>query len=392
MLAEKIRAGVNAAILAWARKSTGLSIEDAAAKIGVKPKALQSWEQGEAWPTMIQLRAVAKAYKRPSALFFSTVVPSDVLTVSDYRVLPESLSTESPELSYEIRRAFERREIALDLALHQPSSASNFSLDGALSEAPDALAARIRGFLMVSSGEQMSWAGDEHLALRTWISRVEKLGAMVFQTNRVDISAMRGFSIAERPMPVIVLNGGDSVRGRIFTLMHELAHITLKSGGICDLREGPQIHQIEAFCNRVAGSILVPAGALLSHRVVREQGDLMEWEDSRLRRLANALTVSREVVLRRLLILGRISKEFYQKKREEYSRYVVPKRQSNGGPPPAVMILRSNGIAYTDLVIDAYYSDRITESSLSRYLGGMNLKHFGPLEEALHRSKGGVGV
>jgi Zn-dependent peptidase ImmA (M78 family) len=42
--------------------------------------------------------------------------------------------------------------------------------------------------------------------------------------------------------------------GRIFTLLHELAHIALNDGGICDLDDNLRRNasaQIEAYCNRV---------------------------------------------------------------------------------------------------------------------------------------------
>ena len=57
---------------------------------------------------------------------------------------------------------------------------------------------------------------------------------MVFQTGEITLEEMRGFTIAERRLPVIVLNAKDSPRGRIFTLMHELTHLMLGQDGVCD--------------------------------------------------------------------------------------------------------------------------------------------------------------
>lgn len=387
-MSERHSANINPGMLIWARETSGLSVADIAEKVGVKPERYAEWESGETTPTMNQLRDIGRVYKRPSALFYSSSAPREMTLVADYRLLPEHVTNGSPRLSFEIRRAHERRETALDLSLLSSDPIASFQLDGSTSDDPNILAERIRDTLKVSTESQRRWEGDEYLALREWISAVERLGILVFQASGIDIQMMRGFSLAERPLPVIVLNGSDSVRGRIFTLMHELIHVVLGDGGLCNLREGRGINPIEVFCNRVAGSVLVPASVLLCQPVVQQHGTDPQWHDVEVRNLSNRFVVSKEVILRRLLILGRTSREFYSTMREEYSKYASPRKDSDGGPQRHILILRDNGVAYTSMVIGAYRDDHITESLLSRYLGGINLKHIEPLEEALLRRGG----
>ena len=64
---------------------------------------------------------------------------------------------------------------------------------------------------------------------------LERVGVLVFQTGGVSLDEMRGFSISAEPFPVIVVNAKDSPRGRVFTLIHEFAHILTNRGGLCDL-------------------------------------------------------------------------------------------------------------------------------------------------------------
>ena len=45
-------APVTPSVLAWARRSVGVSIEDAAKRASVTPERLASWETGEAEPTV----------------------------------------------------------------------------------------------------------------------------------------------------------------------------------------------------------------------------------------------------------------------------------------------------------------------------------------------------
>ncbi len=53
---------------------------------------------------------------------------------------------------------------------------------------------------------------------------------------------LRGFSIVDEANPVIgIKRGGESPTGKIFTLFHELGHIFLNEGGLCDLSENTKL-------------------------------------------------------------------------------------------------------------------------------------------------------
>jgi Zn-dependent peptidase ImmA (M78 family) len=59
---------------------------------------------------------------------------------------------------------------------------------------------------------------------------------------------------------VVALNTRDAPQARTFTLLHELAHIALRTGeALCDLTEQtPADARVEVFCNHVAGAALQP--------------------------------------------------------------------------------------------------------------------------------------
>ena len=89
---------------------------------------------------------------------------------------------------------------------------------------------------------------------------------------------------------MIVVNGSDHPSAKCFTLIHEIAHILMHDGGVCDLHNpfspASDIDRIEVFCNYVSGSVLVPANALLREEIVRIHGDNPEWDDEELRILS----------------------------------------------------------------------------------------------------------
>ena len=85
--------------------------------------------------------------------------------------------------------------------------------------------------------------------------------------------------------------------GGIFTLLHELTHIMLKEGGICDFHDA----DVEAYCNRVAGAALFPQESLLRSPTVRNhRGNDPNWSDAELRDLSRRFGGSREAALVRL--------------------------------------------------------------------------------------------
>jgi len=291
-----------------------------------------------------------------------------------------------------MRRARRRRAVALELLADLDRAIPEFPLRAVLDDDVEELATRERAWLQVPLETQARWTA-EYDPLNGWLAVLETRGILVFQTGDVPLEEMRGFSLNERILPVIVLNAKDAPRGRVFTLMHEFAHLMLSRGGVCDpLRVRRQARtpdeRVEVYCNRVAGAILVPREALLAHSSVAASRGPREWPDGTLQQLAEQFAVSREVILRRLLILGRTTDDFYERKRDEYvahyRRLVEQAREREGFAPLYRVLVRDNGREYTRLVLEAFDRERITPADLSDYLG-VRLKHLEDIAGAVER-------
>ena len=381
-MAQRIEAIVKPEMLVWARESARLDIETAAKKAQVTPDRMKLWETGEARPTINQLRKLANAYKRPIAVFYLPEPPSSGFqAMRDFRRLPGGAATnESAELALEIRSVASRRKVALELIRAIDEEPPDFLLTATLNDDAEVLASEIRAYLGVSVDEQISWKPG-YDSFNAWRAALEDVGVLVFQSVGVRLDEMRGFSISDMPLPAIVVNNKDSANGRIFTLLHELAHILLREGGICDLYDE---NEIEVFCNRVAGAVLIPRERLMAEDTVASKADGMTWSDGELQALSNRYGVSREVTLRRLLSIGRASASFYGIKREqfqkEYSTY-----NNQGGPVPQYRkALSRTGRSFAVLVLRAYRQNYITASDVSDFLE-VKLKHLPKIESAVFR-------
>jgi Zn-dependent peptidase ImmA (M78 family)/DNA-binding XRE family transcriptional regulator len=382
-------AKIKPALLVWARNSSGLSVDVAAKKIGVKSERLAAWEMGEARPSIAQLRKAGEVYKRPLAVFFLPEPPKDFRPLSDFRRLPDSAEGGwSPELRVAVRRAEFQQQVALDLyhALGEDPPAAPV-LEETPSD-PEQFGDQARALLGVSIRTQVEWT-TAHEALSGWSSALEDLGVLVLQAQNINLKEMRGFSLSEGPVPAIVLNGGDSASGRVFTILHEFAHLLLRKTGVCDLhdrRDGAPTDKTELFCNAAAASALLPTNAFLKEPAVVDQTNPAGWTDADLIDLARKYSVSREVIVRRLWTHDLTSWDFMQAKirqfRKEYDDFQGRKERRKGGPSFYRMRVRDYGRSYVRLALDAYHRDEINAAELSDYIE-VKLNQLPKLEEEL---------
>lgn len=380
----RVEAIVQPQLLVWARTRAGYTVEQAAQRLPIAPERLAGWEAGTARPTVKQLRRLGIIYGHPLAVFYLPEPPrGPQQPVRDHRRIwgeePEGIS---PRLRKEIDIAEDRRELALELLSLQGETPPNFRLRANLDEDPNAVAARFRRTLGVSLEQQYGWSA-RYAGFNAWRDAIEEIGALVLQMTDVPVAEARGFSLAQRPLPAVVANIKDSPRARLFTLIHELVHVALHESGVCTLDDA---ERIEVFCNWVAGAMLVPTDALEAERAVQEHGSEPEWENREIEALAGRFSVSREVVLRRLLILGRTEQAFYQRKRDEYTeeyRQAEERRkheESEPRPIPRDLIaVARSGQFLSLLVLSSYEHGRITASDVADYFG-IRIKHLAAVE------------
>ena len=237
------------------------------------------------------------------------------------------------------------------------------------------LANFIREKLGIKFAKQSMWRNPE-TALAKWKVLIEELGILVFQTSdrKLTVKEVRGFSISESSLPVIVVNRKDAPQAKIFTMLHELTHIMLRNSGLCDplalyQRTKQSGDQLEVFCNRVAAEILIPKKFFLAENLVHRIKQREGWGDTDIIDVARKYNTSYEAILRRLLTFNLISIALYRQKREERRVINANRPKPKGGRVnPVVKAINTNGKPFTRLVVGAYYSHHITSHDLANYL------------------------
>ncbi len=324
---------------------------------------------------------MAHVYKRLLSDFYLPEPPAEEPIPRDFRRLPGEVALRySPALRLQIRMGQTRRAIARDLVEELGERPPTWTLRTSPDADPEQVGGEVRRHLKVEFDEQKTWR-DARAGYRAWRSRIEAAGVLVFQAVGVDTSEMLGFSLAHEFLPVVAVNRKSKPNQRIFTLIHELAHVMIGASSTCDLDEESPRQQaeqrVETFCNRAAGAALVPAPELLAEPIVSQRGPgAHAWDDDQLEALARVFCVSEEVLLRRLLTLGRTTPQFYQAKRKDFlARYKgivqLDRAELEEGKMRRNMpreAISNFGRTYTRVVLDSLAQDHITLVEASRFL------------------------
>lgn len=379
----RLEAEPTPSVLKWARDKGGFSVEEVARRLKVADDRIHAWESGTEKPSIAQLRNLAEIYKRPLAMFYLDDPPVRFEAMHDFRRGSREGKRKpfSPELAFEIRRAHDRREWALELLKDIGEKPPDFTVRLRRDTPPEDAARELRKGIGISLEQQASWR-SEFDAFRGWRGRMERAGAITFQATDVETAEARGFSIPAHPLPAIVVNIKDARRGRIFTMLHELVHLALNDGGICDLHDTQASDDVETYCNRVAGAVLFPENPLLSSDVVRNHPrNRSEWSDREIEELSRRFGGSREAVLVRLLNLRMTTWSFYSSKRAELLKQWAALRRKDGGfAPPHQISLASAGQLFTGLVIESFNQEKITASDVADFLQ-VRLKHLPEIQK-----------
>jgi len=388
-MAKSVPALINPAMLVWARESTRLTVEDAARKIGIAADRLSACEANTEQLTFNQLMKAASVYKRPVSLFYLKTPPSGWTPIQDFRRLADAEMGFSPSLTYAIRQARERRELALELRAELNDPVQPFTLTAAAGQDVEALGQEIRAYLGVTDTEQQQW---KRRAFDAWRLAMEARDVLVFMVPRLKLAEMRGIAIAERELPVVLVNGQDRTGGRTFTLLHEFCHLALRQSGVSgaggDQDDAPN-PAIERFCNAVSAAALMPKDWLLSEPLVCQKGSDKTWDNEELEALALRFGVSREAMLRRLLTLGKTTQGFYEKMRPAFQAEYddLGDKKSTGGPPRHLQVLSQLGRAFTRLIFEGYHDRRLTLRDVANHFN-MQVKMISEMERATFGMKG----
>lgn len=372
-MVAKQRAPVRPEVLRWVRESAGVEPEEAARRIGVSVPRLLQAEAGEVELTLIQARKAAGVYERPFAVLFLPSPPDeDPIDVQfrrfrDAPALPwasamRALGRQVPALQEEADALFEaieeepRWREAIDLFRSIPDLAR-------LGEA-------VRQLVGVSLNDQKAAARTDpqgFKAFRIWREGIESLGILVLQDGSLTLDEMRGFASPHERVPAIVINTNDDIRARLFTMLHELAHV---------LSAEPDENRSDEF----AALTLMPPVAFSSDFRSAPGGTLVERIDW----TARTYAVTPDAVAVRLGWLGLVAWPEVTHARDEIRRRRGAPVRAKGGNHYRNVVVRM-GPGFVGRVLGAVSQGALSELGAARLLG-VRVEGLLPLRKELQGS------
>jgi len=387
------RAYITPNVLKWARESARMSAEAGADKVSVSVEKLKEWEEGISQPTIRQAEILAKAYRRPFALFFLPEVPRDFQPLQDFRKkTAKPLGTASIFIIREIQQKQAWIRDVFEESNEVPLSfVGRFSLqDNPIDVANDILKTLDIDPSNYSTGNP----------IKEWIDKAESKGIFISRTSfihsrlKLDIQEIQGFSIADTYAPFVFVNSEDWNAPQLFTLIHELAHIWIAESGISndiepELNGKDKFHPVELFCNEVAANVLMPLSVMqsVSASIFTSAREVF--------RTSRTLGVSSFALLYRAYNLKSITLERYQNLKRDaeidfkaFLQYEEAKKakmkEQKGGPNYYLLSVNKNSRLFTQIVLDAFRGGFIEPTQASGLLN-TQVNNFPKLEEQIYR-------
>ena len=219
-------------------------------------------------PTFNQIEKVSKATSIPLGYFFLQTPPVEDLSLVEYRTIDSiELHNPSRNLIDTMHNMDQVQEWMRNQLISEGASPLQFVGCMKSEENYDIFSQKVRDLL----GIQLEWqksvqsAEDAFKIIREQISNIGVVvmmsGIVENNTHRpLSTEEFRAFSIVDDYAPLIFINSNDSVNGKLFSLLHEFAHICIGENSLFNDRynTGKQIKGNETICNAVAAEILVP--------------------------------------------------------------------------------------------------------------------------------------
>lgn len=305
---------INKDTLAYICREKGVSGDFIANKTKISATKLALWltPTDSAFPTIKQAKKLASCLHIPFAGLYmnSTDIPlKKIPNVRNMRTMLRTNSSDDSALNIAMIDVLLERDFLLNANDELGLTTKPFLPVVPKDNDPQIWANAIREQFSISLEQQYKCnsARQFYLYLR---EKIESEGVFIHCFTDVPIDTARGFAIYYADLPIIGINDEDRPPAKSFSIIHELVHLFKRESSLCnDMNISVTTKEEEVFCNAVAGELLVPQNAI--NIVLNNNNYSTPYSEEDLKRIADRFSVSREVIIRRLLDLNKISKIEY---------------------------------------------------------------------------------
>jgi Zn-dependent peptidase ImmA (M78 family) len=378
---------INPSVLLWARKDAALSLSEAAFRLGFRNSSvltaeekLSLIEQGDKEVSKSQLEKMARIYRKSLLTLYSSSIPKTEKIATDFRKRFTTIKDRDDALLRSLILEIKIRQSILNEAYTEEEELSPLGICNKVDDKTSTL--EIIKIILEETKfnlEKFRSYRSVESAFNYARSSVESTGIFVLLAgdlgnyhSKLSTDVFRGFSLADEHSPFIVINPNDARGALVFTLFHEMVHISM---GESVISNGNDLNETEKRCDRVAQEILISSVDLNSIGVSID--DSVNGVLSKIDLNINNYNVSYGSIAYNLFKNGFISNETYQevskfyKERYDESRRKEKQKNSKNKSGPTYSILKNflNGKKLTGAVGNLMRSGDLSISDASRVLG-----------------------
>ena len=347
--------------------------------MAIVPASLAAIEHGEKEPSRAMLSKMAKAYHRSLLTFYLPAPPRKGDRGEDFRTVVADRSIDAEADVDALVRDLRARQSLVRTVLEDDDDVQPLEFVGS-ANMKDGVSALVRSIeqMLGLTREQYRAQKDTASAFGLLRERAERAGVFVLlignlgsHHSSIAVEAFRGFAIADRIAPFVVINDGDARAAWSFTLLHELAHLWLGATGMSG--GGAPEMKIERFCNDVAGEFLLSREDVQSLDV---EGLDLDTQIAVITSHANRWRVSRQMVAYCMYKANRITLEMWRSLEAGIrERWMAERRQEkeqvrsvNG---PSYYVVRRHRLGHAMLDFARHYTNvgTLSPSKAAKVLG-----------------------
>lgn len=356
------RPPINHEVLRWAVDESGYSPEDIASHLGIGAAEVEGWLAGDGGPGRGQFTKIAQKLRRPKAIFYLPEPPPSGTPPQLRRAVGRTQRELDAGELLQVRRARRLQRLLSLLARDEGAAAVELPALTPDSDASDA-GARLRTWLGVTLDRQLDWDSPRE-AFEAWRDAIETRGVAVMQLP-LGSEGLRGFALTDARAPLLAVNTRENMQARIFTMLHELAHLASETETACLASSWDAAH-VERWCNEAAGAAVLPIDALRS--AAAEFGQAVPDFDM-VRTIAERFSVSLRATATALIRAGLAEPPLYGEVEGEAPTSDYDKGFGRGGGQRAPRRrLLEVGPRAARTVLGALEDRRLSELEARRYL------------------------
>ena len=321
---------INKEVIPYICEKKGVTAEFLKEKTGFSSEKLNVWMNtaDPTQPTINQAKKLAACLHIPFAGLYMDIgdIPiQEIPSYKNFRTLDGSIAIDDSSLNIAICDVLLERDFLIEQCRELEIPSVQMNIPAIHSKGISEWASIIRSFFNLNLETQFKCNSPRQLYLYLR-EKLEEHGIFVQCFSDVPIEIARGFSIYDTQLPIIGINDNDRPPAKSFSMIHELVHLINRESSVCNaMYNASSAQKEEVFCNAVSGEVLVPSRILSI--LIAEKHYTKPFTLDIITQIAKRFSVSREVIIRRLLNTDQIDADEYDFYSNELQKEIEETRE-----------------------------------------------------------------